>query len=76
MKLETCIPNDPVNNKSGNGLMLTVTLTNVDPLHIVAWTKWVPLCMWHIQLNILNGIYLYFDRNVTDFFHIGLIDIM
>ena len=73
------IPNDPVNNKSGNGLVLkrqlVVTITNVDPLHIEAWTKWVPLCMWHIQLNILNGIYLYFDRNVTYFFHIGLIDI-
>ena len=63
---------DPVNNKSGNGFVLkrqlAITLTNVDPLHIETWTKWLPLCMWHIQLNILNGIYLYFDWNVKDFF--------
>ena len=69
-----------LSNKSGNGLVLkrqlAVTLTNVDPLHIEVWIEWVPLCMWHIQLNILNGIHLYFDRNVTDFFHIDLIDIM
>ena len=67
-----CIPDDPVYTKSGNGLVLkrqlAITLTNVDLLHIEAWTKWVPLCMWYIQLNILNEIYLYFDWNVTDFF--------
>ena len=28
------------------------------------------------SIDILNGIYLYFDRNVTSFFHIDLIDIM
>ena len=57
-----CIPNDPASNKSGYGLVLKRQLA------IEAWTKWVPLCMWHIQLNILNGIYLHFDWNVTDFF--------
>ena len=32
----------------------------------------------HVAYSIeySDGIYLYFDRNVTDFFHIGLIDIM
>ena len=47
---------------------LAITFTNVDPLHIEAWTKWVPSCMRYIQLYILNGIYLHFDWNVTDFF--------
>ena len=44
---------------------LAINSTNVDPLHIEAWIIWVPLCMWHIQLNILNGRCLYFDYNVT-----------
>ena len=71
-KVYLIFPNDSDDNKSGNGLVLkrqlAITLTNVDPFHIEVWTKWVQLCMWHIQLNILNGIYLYFDWNVTDFF--------
>ena len=54
-----CIPTDPINNKSDNGLVLNrqlaITITNVGPFFIEGWTKWMPLCMWQIQLNILYG---------------------
>ena len=31
---------------------------------------------YSIEYSEWNLFYLYFDRNVTDFFHIGLIDIL
>ena len=42
---------------------LAIIWTAVDPLYNETWTKLLPLCMRHVQMNVINGKYLYFDWN-------------